>query len=94
MSLRIRLIPAASPKPLSIMSTPADAKAWAIPSPMPLVDPVMIAALPTSSPRAALAGALAQVHGKRRYTASVDIMCNSNILAGGFARRRPLEDIV
>jgi hypothetical protein len=34
-------------------STPADAKAWAMPSPIPLVDPVTIAALPASSPRAA-----------------------------------------
>jgi hypothetical protein len=43
---RISSIAAASPKPFSTMFAPAAASSVAMPSPMPLVDPVTSAVLP------------------------------------------------
>src|SRR5437762_2213266 len=42
-----------SPKPFSMTAAPACARALAMPSPMPLVEPVTIAVRPSSAPRAA-----------------------------------------
>src|SRR5215469_119710 len=47
----------ASPKPFSMILQPPDASAWAIPSPMPLVDPVTIAVIPLGKSRDILVGA-------------------------------------
>ena len=54
--MRVCSISALSPKPLSITCMPASAKAWAMPSPMPLVEPVTMAVLPASWPARRAAG--------------------------------------
>src|SRR6202008_4405571 len=46
MPLRIASISLGSPKPFKTTSAPSLASSFAMPSPMPLVDPVMIATLP------------------------------------------------
>ena len=50
MAVRNPSMASSSPKPLSIKLQPAPARAWAMASPIPLVEPVTIADLPVSMP--------------------------------------------